>query len=265
MIRFFHITVTFYLIILLIGCNDNKPRENPIWEEVKIGDLAPAVNERQSNIQKIEGIYFQVHTFTVPAENIGKLDEISNILYTHPFSFNHFNAFNANLFSVGFSRISFGEQIFQILSEAGAKKTGTISLLLSYTQTDDIPILKLFESRNIYYITADGTTEPETIGPGILTLRIKAEKIPEFRGVYNVTIIPSFHFPTTAEIPETAGKDIFFESCGFSLKMSPGDYIFLRPQKYIGHQNSLCSLLFSRPGIKQTVSAYLIVCTDIAD
>jgi len=30
----------FYLILLLIGCKDNKPRENPIWEEVKIGDLA---------------------------------------------------------------------------------------------------------------------------------------------------------------------------------------------------------------------------------
>jgi hypothetical protein len=269
MIRTSHTSVIFCLVTLLIGCNNHKSQQKPIWEEVKIGDLAPATGSQQNHIQKIEGIYFQVHIFEVPAETSDKIDEISKILYAHPFHFNHFNAFNANLFSVGFGRISFGEQIFQILSDAKAAKTGSTSLLLTNGQTNDIPILKLFESRNIYYISADGTTKSATIGPGVLSLRIKADKIPEFRGVCNVTVLPVFPFPFTANIPnartEENMRDILFDCCGFSLKMSPGDYFFLRAQKYIGHQNSLGSLFFSRPGLRPALMAYLIVCTDIVD
>jgi hypothetical protein len=268
MVRFSNIAVMVCLITLG-GCNNKSAEQKPIWEKVKIGDLAPAGGNQQEQIQRVKGIYFQVHIFLIPAEETDKLNEISQILYVQPFRFNHFNAFNANSFSAAYGRINMGDQIFKILSNAGAEKTGTTSLMLNYGQSDDIPITRLFESRNIYYISEDGRSETKTIGPGVLTLRMKADQIPGSRGVCYVKAVPVFPFPFTADLPnvpqQEVSKDIVFNCCGFSLKMSPGDYIFLRAQKYIDNQNSLASLFFSRPGIKPAVSAYLIVCTNIED
>ena len=267
MIRLSHIAVIFCLIALFTGCNENKPSEKPVWEDVKLGDLVPAGQKPQ--IQRLDSINFQIHIFEIPAENINKLDEISKILYTQPFRFKHFKAFGANSFSVSFGRTSLGNQIFDMLSEAGARRVGSTVMLLSDGESDDLPITRLFDRTSIYYTSTDGSIKTETIGPGQLALRMKAQKIPALRGVCNVSFVPVFPSPLkqliTKSSDSSTSNDTFFESCSFSLKMSPGDFIFLRPLQYISHQNSLGSLFFSRAAARPYVVSFLIICTHISD
>ena len=268
MLRVFLIIAAGCAAVLLTGCNSNeKAKEQPVWEEVKIGDLTATSQKPQ--IRRLDSINFQVHIFEVPAENIDKLDEISKILYTQPFQFKHFKAFSANSFSVGFGRTISGNQIFDMLSESKALRAGSVVILLSDGQADDLAITRLFGRKGIYYTSSDGSLQTKTIGPGQLALRIKVEKIPALRGVCNVSFVPVFPSPLSQLTAKTSDiskrNDIFFESCRFSLKMSPGDFIFLRPLQYISHQNSLGSIFFSRGAARPFVIAFLIICTNISD
>ncbi len=266
--RSIHTLAAIGIISLLLGCNGEKQQNRePVWEDVKLGDLAPA--GQRPEIKRLDSINFQVHVFEVPAENTGKLDDISKILYAQPFRFKHFKAFVANSFSVSFGRTSSGNQIFDMLSEAGARRVGSTVMLLSDGQFDDLPITRLFDQTSIYYTSTDGSIKTETIGPGPLALRMKVQIIPASRGVCNVTFTPACPSPLkqlmTKSSERPASNDTLFESCGFSLKMSPGDFIFLRPVQYISHQNSLGSLFFSRAAAKPYVISFLIICTQISD
>jgi hypothetical protein len=268
MIRFFHIAVMFWLTALITSCNGQKQQNaKPVWEDVKLGDLAPTGQKPQ--IQRLDSINFQVNIFETPAENTGKLNEISKTLYTQPFRFKHFKAFGANSFSVGFGRTSLGNQIFDMLSEAGAKRVGSSVILLSDGRYDDLPVNRLFNRTSIYYTSTDGSIKTKSIGPGQLALRIKAQKIPGLRGVCNVSFTPVSPSPlkqlTTKSSDSSESNDTFFESCSFSLKMSPGDFIYLRPLQYISHQNSLGSFFFSRAAARPYVVSFLIICTQISD
>jgi hypothetical protein len=96
--------------------------------------------------------------------------------------------------------------------------------------------------------------------------------------VCEVEVVPVFSSLAESAILRLANRaksgDFVFTSIGFGLKMSPGDFVFLWPDKYKSHQITLDSLFFSsspltagggRPEPILTVRAYLIVCTSIAD
>ena len=260
-------TIVALCALLLFTCCSNQQQPQKVWEEVKLRDLAPSNNLRQT-LRQISFVDFQILIFEIPADNVSKLDEISKILYLQSIQFNNFNAFGANSFSTGLGRMSMGDKILSLLLAADGKRTGTISLALNEGQADDVPINRLFSRNEIFYTAADGTTKSIPLGPGILALRMKTEKDPVFKGVCNVTMTPVQTSGTTTwlagQIAVGPGNTVF-ESCSMSMKMSPGDFIFLRPQEYINNQMSLGGLFFSRPSLKPVVMAYLIVCTGIND
>lgn len=160
-------------------------------------------------------------------------------------------------------------KIADIFRIASGKKIETVSLLLPDGETNDFTITRLDKEQTIFYTSSAGTLEGATIGPGKLALRIKVEKIPGSRGVCRVDVLPVFPSPITSPIPQLAehakSNEFLFTSAGFSLKMGPGDFVLLGPEKYIGHQISLGSLFFSRPKPKPTVRMFLLVCTRIID
>jgi hypothetical protein len=155
-------------------------------------------------------------------------------------------------------------KIDALLHAAAGKKTKTISLLLIDGQANDIDIATLYNEQTIFYVSSTGSMEGATAGPGTLVLRIKAEKIPGFKSVCNVDILPVFSPPMRRSIAQLAGReksgDLPFTSAGFKLKMRPGDLLFLGPEKYTGDQITLASLFFSRPQRRPVVRTYLIIC-----
>jgi hypothetical protein len=266
MIRFFQIAVLSCLGLLLTGCNAPEESE-PIWEQVKITDIAPAHNGKQPDSQLLKTINFNVYIFEMPAENINTLNDVWQMLYTKPLRFNDYDAFVANSFSVGFGEVQMWNKIADLLQAAGGKRAKTVSLLLLDGQASDLAIAALGNEQTIFYISTDGSMEGATIGPGILALRIKAEKIPGLRGVCNVDVQPVFSLPVRSSIPQLAAREklgeFLFDAAGFRLKMSPGNFVFLGPKKYSSDQITLASLVFSRPGLGPVVRMFLFVCTRI--
>ncbi len=268
MIRVFQIAVLSCGGLVLMGCNAPEKRD-ALWQDVKITDIAPSRSGEEPGGQLLRTIDFGVHIFEIPGENISALDDIWQILYTKPLRFNDYDAFSANSFLVSFGQIQMWNKIADLLRAAGGKKVETVSLLLPDGQAHNLAIARLDNEQTIFYISIAGSMEGATLGPGKLSLRIKAEKIPGSRGVCKVSALPVFSPPVRSSIPQLATREksseFVFTPAGFELKMSPGDFVFLGPEEYTSHQITLGSLFFSRPKRKPTVRVYLIVCTRISD
>lgn len=282
MARGSQIVVLGCLIFSLMGCNGPEKSE-PIWEQVKVSDIAPSQNGNRPSIQLLKTINFDVHIFEIPAENVSELDDLWWMLYTEPLRFNNYNAFSSNSFIVRFGQIQMWNKTLNLLVEAGGQKVATISLLLSDGQANELAITGLNNKQIVSYISTDGSKRKATIGPGTLALRIKAEKIPGSRGACKFTAYPAFTLPIGSPIPELAARtklrEFPFSSAAFSLTMGPGDLIILGPNEYTSDQTTLGGLFFNKPEgslffsetehklpeRKAAVKIFLLVCTRIND
>jgi hypothetical protein len=268
MIRLFQTMVLICTAALLTSCKAPE-KEKPIWEQVKLSDLATSSDANSPEGQLLKTINLDIHIFEMPIEDINVLNVVWQMMYTKPLQFNDYEAFKANSFSIGFGQIQMWNTIANVLRDAGCKHIETVSLLLPDGETNDFTITRLNREQTVFYTSSAGSLEGATIGPGKLALRIKVEKIPGKRGVCKVNAQPVFPPPITSPIPQLAeqakSNEFLFTSAGFHLKMSPGDFVLLGPDKYIGHQITLGSLFFSRPKPKPTVMMYLIICTRIID
>ncbi|MHC4337373.1 MAG: hypothetical protein ACYSTG_05410, partial [Planctomycetota bacterium] len=284
MIRFLQIFVLGSLVVLLVGC-DGAEKEKPIWEQVKISDLAPAQSGKRPGDQSLKTINFGVYVFEVPAENISLLDEVWRMLRMWPLQFIDYDAFCANSFSIGVGEIEMWSKIAESLEAAGAKKVPSVSLFLSDGRADDFTVATIYGEQPVSHVSAGGSMSSATVGPGRLVMRISARKIPGSRGVCYVEVHPVFSPPIITSIPHLAARakamELAFISAGFALKMSPGDFVLLGPEEFVSDQITLGSLFFSVPGgslfypkseggqslrrpeRKPAIRVFLIVCTSI--
>ena len=250
------------MILLFAGCQ--AAEEKPIWEQVKIGQLAPATGGGGLLGQLLKTIDFNVYVFEIPTGKISVLDEIWPELYSKPFHFRDRQAFNANSFSMGFGQAQMWDKIGNKLRSGGAKKVETISMLLNNAEPRDLVVSEVEKEKTIFYIAGSGPMEGVTVGPGKIALRMKAEKIDASRGVCNLEAMPVFSPRPKGRIERLSkqqDKETFlFKALGFNLKMSPGDFLFLGPSKYSAHQATLASHFFSRGGQWPIVQVYLIIC-----
>ena len=266
------------LSFCLIGCT--APEEEPIWKDVKIGDLAPRRAGKPPAARLIKTINFDLHIFEIPAENIDKLDDTRKTLYTKPLRFNSLHAFGANSFSVHFGQIRMLDEIYNLLLAANGKIITKVSLMLADGLPESIAITGLDGPRTISFTSTYGSREGANIGPGILALRLTAQTIPGSRGVCNVTAYPVFSPPIRrAAIPlldaRTKMREFPFSAAAFALKMGQGDFVLLGPKEYISDQTALGGLFFSNPKgslffseterkppeRKPAVRIFLLVCT----
>ena len=281
----FGLVSSVLLSFCVIGCVG--PKEEPIWEKVKIGDLAPRNGGKPPQARLLKTINFDVHIFEMPAENISKLDDIRSGLradYPGHLRFYNRHAFSANSFSACFGQIATWNRIGDLLLAIGGQKIAHVSLLLTDGVPESIVITGLDGPRTIFFtpIGIGVSREGANVGPGILALRIRAEKIPAFRGVCNVNACPVFSPPiTVSAIPQLAARaqlrEFLFHSAAFGVNMSPGDFVLLGPEKYIEDQTALGGLFFSKPEgslflnrmerkppeRKPAVRVFLLVCTGI--
>jgi len=278
------LVVCVLLSFCLIGCTGPE-EEEPVWEKVKIGDLAPYHGGKPPQARLLETINFDVHIFEIPAENINKLDDIWSswkIDYRRPVRFDNFYAFSANSFAIRLGQIPMWNRIHDLLLAAGGQKITEVSLLLADGGAETIAITGLDSPRTIFFTSRRGSREGANVGSGILALRVRAEKIPGSRGVCNVNACPVFSLPImSGSIPQLAARaklrEFPFSSAAFGLQMSPGDFVLLGPKKYVSDQTTLGGLFFSKPEgslffgaterkgpeHKPAIRIFLLVCTGI--
>jgi hypothetical protein len=289
MIRAFTFALLGCVSVFLIGCKEPE-QSQPVWEQFKIGDIAPSRSDQQQVGKLLNTINFDVHIFEIPAESTGKLDDIWGLLYTEPLRFNSYKAFTANSFVVRFGRVRMWNRIHDLLRAAGGQKIVTVSLILTDGQADDLTVRGLNMEQRVSFVAANGRTEGVRqscrVGPGILALRIKAEKISNLRDVCEFIACPVFTVPTRSSIPQlfvrAKAREFSFPSVTFGLRMAPGDFIVLGPEKYnppTADKTTLDGLFFSKPEgslfpsttgriapeLKPVVRIFLLVCAGISN
>jgi len=249
---------------------------------VKIGDLAPS-GDRTQQAKFVKGINLEMHVIEMPADNIDDLDKIRKKLRIRPLKLKNYQAFSANSFLARFGQLDVWNDVRSMLVAADGQEVVKVSLMLSDGQPQTLTIAGLSRTQTVFYTAADGSRQGANIGPGILGLRIKGDRIPGRKGICEVTAYPVYTLPTQSAIPQLQAqmkrREFPFTSAALGLRMSPGDFVFLAPKEYISDQTSLGGLFFSNvrgrmflnranrkaPEHKTAVRVFLLACTGIDD
>ncbi|TKJ37169.1 MAG: hypothetical protein CEE38_09760 [Planctomycetes bacterium B3_Pla] len=273
-----------FLCLCPAGCI--KPKEESVWEKVKVGDLADGSKIPQAG--SLKTINVEVHVIEIPADNIGDMDNIRKKLRIRPLKLKNYQAFSANSFLVRFGQSDMWNEVRSMLIAADGQKVAKVSLMFSGDPNDPndqqtLAITGLSKTQTVFYTAADGSRQGANVGPGILGLRIKGDKVPDRKGICEITAYPVFSLPTKIAITQLEAqmkrREFPFTSAALGLKMSPGDFVFLAPKEYVSDQTSLGGLFFSnvRGRIffnaakrkpherKPAVRVFLLACTRIDD
>ena len=79
------VLILSFLAVFFSGCGEPE-KDKPIWEDVKIWDIAPAKPANGGGFQLIKTANFDVYVFELPAKNVSSLDSIWEILEGSNFS-----------------------------------------------------------------------------------------------------------------------------------------------------------------------------------
>ncbi len=235
-----------FMCFALTGC---PPPEEPLWKNLKIGDLAPSQSGKQTS-RLVESTNFNLYVFEMPSDNIDKLDDVRKTLFTKNLRYQSSHSFAENSFSVHFGQIRMWNETFTSIIAAGAKQINKVSLMLADEIPETISVARIDSPRTIFFTSTYGSREGANVGPGILALRLKTQKTPGLRGVCNVTAYPVYSPPMIkSTIPllnvRTQRREFTFSPAAFGLRMGPGDFILLGPKEYISDQTALGGMFFS--------------------
>lgn len=268
--------------LCLMGCGTSEDGP-PIWEQVKIGDIAPVRGNQQPGVGALQAIHFDIHAFEIPEENVEKLDDVWRILGTRPLRFNSYLAFRANSFAVRFGQVHMWNQIHDSLLAAGGHKVLTASAVSGDDQANDFAITGLTGKRAVSYIAGDGLRHKVSIGPGVVALRLKTKRVPASTGLCQLTAYPVFTIGRSSPIPQlearAKSREFQFASAAFGLKMGRGDLVVLGPKKHANDESTLAGLFFFKPEgslffsqterkppeNKPALRVFVLVCTRISD
>jgi len=265
--RLTRIAVLVCWLIAAGGCATPPEEHENVWEQAKIGDLAPVTENGPPRARFLAAAQMDVHILDLPAENVDRLDKVWEVLSAKPMRMNSYNAFTQNGFRVKFGRTENWVQIENLLAEAGAQRAATTSLILAENEPTDLPVTHFSGDRRISFTSSNLSQEVANVGPGALVLRLTCEPMPWARGVRKIIAYPAYTLPVTSAISELESRiqkhEFPFASAAFATQMGPGDLLVLAPDKPVNERVSLGGLFFNKPG--PAVRAYVLVCTNVRD
>lgn len=274
------------LVVLLAGvagCGPGPEAEVPIWEQVKIGDLAPKSPAERRQTKILGTARFDVYVIDLPADNIEKLDDLWQAMSAKPIRMNSYNAFSENSFRVRFGRIEMWPELQRLLANADGQEAGQMSILLTDGDATDLPIVAMPGRSNISFVAMDLAWKKSEVSPGTLVLRLRPELIPGARGVRKIIAYPTHTPQIVSTIPELNAKardyEFYFPSAAFAAQMGPGDLVVLGPDRFTNEQATLGGRFFNKPGgtlffdrakrlpprQRPSVRVFVLICTHMND
>jgi len=266
-------------IPLLSGCT-RQEKEPPIWEKVKIGDLAPKGQDQAH--AGLNTTNLDIHVFQVPAGRVRDLRGLWDALNTKPFRYRNHQAFRSNAFRVAKGSLQQWDWIVGSLNGAGASRGSTVSMLLSGDGEDDVTVSPLGRSHKVTFMDKDGQSQQVAIGPGRLVFRLKTEKVASAPQTRQLVAYPVFTVSAGGTVPKLAAmakaKEVAFVTAAFSTPIRQGDILVLGPEDYYGDTSTLGGLFFCDPQgtlqidstaprpvqLRRTVRVYVMVCTQLS-
>jgi hypothetical protein len=268
MIRFGKITVIYLVILFVLGCNWQPPVK-PVYEQVKIYDIAPTPSDMPgTHLQGL--IELDTYFFELPADNISLIRDLwDSKLSSSPLKYNNPEAFRSSGFIASTGTMEMWQDISKVMRSAKSKKAKTVSLLLFETRSDYVSVADIEKERTVFYTGAGGKVVGLSLSKGVLALQMNAQKIPETRGASRLTVQPVFRRPGPEKLKKLIDKknnqDTIFDSTGFEIQMSPGQFVMLGPGQYGLGQMNLSGLFFSNPKNPSLARIYLILCRNITE
>jgi hypothetical protein len=241
--------VLLCLSTAFLGCK-RPAQEPPIWEQVKIGDLASAQSPKQ-DMPVLNALKIDVHVYSVPAHNIEQLRDLWEPLQLKGMRYTDQQAFRDNGFRTARARITVWDTLAQALARIQAQKVRTISFMLSQDEDNDLPLAGLHRPQDITFTGLDGSEERILIGPGIIAWRLKVERIPSNPKESKFTAYPVFKLagvkPMRYQTRLIESSQIAFLTAAFSVRMGYGDLIVLGPEESLGDASTLGGKFFGIP------------------
>jgi hypothetical protein len=284
MARWLGVVVSIVWLVGGTGCKTAPKEERQIWQQVKIGQLAPTDKKaRQDKVEVLSTVQMEVRVFEAPGGNVDQFDGLWLLLSPRSVYMTSYNAFTDNSFRVKSGRIEQWEKIQKALTDAGAQQTATLALPVPDNDTSDLPIIDWQAGRTIAFVGNNLASQTVNVGPGSLVLRLRAEPIPWARGVRKIIAYPTYTLPATSGIPQLrmiARKgEFYFAPAAFAAQMGPGDLVVLGPNSYSGEQLTLGGLFFNNPQghvffdpakpnppeQKPAARLYVLICRGITD
>ncbi len=280
--RLLSIAILTAALAAAAGCETSSKQEIPIWQEIKIGDLAPKGGERPQ-AKFLVTARFDIHVFDLPADNVEKLEDLWRMLSAKPIRTNSYSAFAQNSFRVRLGRVEMWDGLLGLLKEAGVQKAATNALGVGDDAPTDLPIAELPRPCTISFAAANLLWQQAKVEPGRLVLRLYAEPIAGARGVRKIVAYPVHAPAVSSAIPELEARlregEFHFASAAFAAQMGPGDLLVLGPNQYSAERMTLGGLVFNEPQDvlfidpeksvpperKPAVRVYVLVCAGIAD
>lgn len=268
------------LFLGLAGCK-TKPKEQQIWEQVKIGDLAP--RDKLAAPQLFSTVVMDVQIMDLPGDRVDQLDDLWPALSANPIKLSSYNAFMGNSFRMRYGRTDAWPKIQSLLTEAGAQKSATASMVLPANDTSDLAVADLPVAREITYVGNNLMKQTARVEPGVLALRLRAEPVPWARGVNKIIGYPTCTIPMVSAIrplqDKVRGKEFYFAPAAFAVEMAPGDLVVIGPDRYTAERQTLGGLFFNKPDgtlffnpakrtppeVKPAVRIYILICMAIND
>jgi hypothetical protein len=232
-----------------MGCK-RQAQEPPIWDQVKIGDLASAESPKQG-VPVLNALKIDVHAYSVPAHNIKQLKDLWEPLRLKGLRYTDQQAFHANGFRAARARITVWDTLARALARIQAQKMRTISFILSQDDDNDLALTGLHRPQDVVFTGLDGSEERILIGPGIIAWRLRVEKIPSNPKESKLTAYPVFKLagvkPMAYQTDLTKSSQIAFLTAAFSVRMGYGDLIVLGPEESLGDASTLGGQFFGIP------------------
>ncbi len=238
-----------YIMTVLTGCKQ-QVKEPPIWDQIKIGDLA-SDRPADQGMPVLGSLNLEVHVYGVPAHNLEKLGDLWEPLKLKGLRYKNQEAFRANGFRAARARITVWDTLTHSLAQIQAQKLRTVSFLLSQGCDNDLPLKGLSSRQDVLFTGMDDTAQRILIGPGTMAWRLRVEKIPASPKESRLTAYPVFKLagvrPMRYQTDLTEASQIAFLSAAFSVRMGYGDVIVLGPEESFGDASSLGGLFFGIP------------------
>ena len=279
MVRTIQIAILTLLGFLLTSCQPVS--DNNLPDNINIKDLAPINPDGSPEFNKLKTLNLDLHILEVPVENFSKLDEIRRTLRIRPLKFNNYLAFSENSFSAYYGKNLTLSTVYGLLQIAGAQNVIRTAVMLPDGESDDVIIKQLPQIQTVSYSSLKGSQESARIGPGYFAMHIGVVKSNALKDAATVTIFPIFTIMSSNAISQLnqieKERDFPFTSAALRLDMTPGDFIFLAPERLIIDQSTLCGLFFGNPfgsifldfndrkppERKPTVRVYVLTCVGL--
>jgi len=219
----------FTVAFALAGCQEeqNKP-VRPQVQSTKLSDIQPLYKPDMP-----PELHFRIYTFQLSRNNLANTNRIFEILEKEKFQFTNPEAFKANGFAAGFARADAWQQLGEGLQQAKAVGVRDSAMIVFDDGSQDLFFANTKQKRSIDYYRSQHDSFKKDITQGQLAWRIRAWPSEDKEKTALIQIMPV----SKPDIPpginpltrRKRSKVVLFNTLGFELEMTPGDFVVLLP------------------------------------